>query len=103
MTALVEIGKKALLFLLGDKKGRKAVGYIIGIAVFLALLPLIIVMGLFHWLLGDGGAEMREQVRREAESAYTEAVTEPELQTQVFHSIPIKFHLTYCILQKNRL
>ena len=74
MTTLAAIGKKVLLFLLGDKKGRKAVGYIIGIAVFLALLPLIVVMGLFHWLLGDGGAAMREQVRKETESAYTESV-----------------------------
>ena len=74
MTTIAAIGKKALLLLLGDKKCRKAVGYIIGIAVFLALLPLIIVMGLFHWLLGDGGAEIREQVRKETESAYTESV-----------------------------
>ena len=77
MTTLAAIGKKVLLFLLGDKKGRKAVGYIIGIAVFLALLPLIIVMGLFHWLLG-GGAEIREQVRKEAASAYTESVEQYE-------------------------
>lgn len=74
MSTLAAVGKKALLFLLGDKKGRKAVGYIIGIAVFLALLPLIVVMGLFHWLLGDGGAEMREQVRKEIASSYTETV-----------------------------
>ena len=74
MTTLAAIGKKILLVLLGDKKGRKAVGYTIGIAVFLALLPLIVVMGLFHWLCGDGGAKMREQVRKEAESAYTESV-----------------------------
>lgn len=74
MTTLAAIGKKALLFLLGDKKGRKAVGYIIGIAVFLALLPLIVVMGLFHWLCGDGGAAMREQVRKETASSYTETV-----------------------------
>ena len=74
MTTLAAIGKKALLFLLGDKKGRKAVGYTIGIAVFLALLPLIVVMGLLHWLLGDGGTEMREQVRKETKSAYTESV-----------------------------
>lgn len=74
MTTLAAIGKKALLFLLGDKKGRKAVGYTVGIAVFLALLPLIVVMGLFHWLLGDGGAAMREQVRKEVESAHTESV-----------------------------
>ena len=74
MTTLAAVGKKALLFLLGDKKGRKAVGYTVGIAVFLALLPLIIVMGLFHWLLDDGGVEMREQVGKETKSAYTESV-----------------------------
>ena len=97
MTTIAAIGKKVLLLLLGDKKGRKAVGYIIGIAVFLALLPLIVVVGLFHWLLGDGGAEMREQVRSEVESAYTEAVTERVLQTQVFHSITdkISFNLLH--------
>ena len=77
MTTLAAIGKKILLVLLGDKKGRKAVGYIIGIAGFLALLPLIVVMGLFHWLLG-GGAEIREQVRKEAASAYTESVEQYE-------------------------
>lgn len=74
MTTLAAIGKKVLLLLLGDKKGRKAMGYTIGIAVFLALLPLIIVMGLFHWLLGDGGAKIRKQVRKETKSAYTESV-----------------------------
>lgn len=78
MTTLAAIGKKALLFLLGDKKGRKAVGYTIGIAVFIALLPLIVVMGLFHWLLGDGGAEMREQVGKEIASSYTETVETTE-------------------------
>ena len=74
MTTIAAIGKKALLFLLGDKKGRKAMGYTIGIAVFLALLPLIVVMGLFHWLLSDGGAAIREQVRKEIASSYTETV-----------------------------
>ena len=78
MTTLAAIGKKILLVLLGDKKGRKAVGYTVGIAGFLALLPLIVVMGLFHWLLSDGGAKIREQVRKEAESAYTESVEQYE-------------------------
>ena len=64
MTTLAAIGKKALLVLLGDKKGRKTVGYTIG----------IVVMGLFHWLLGDGGAAMREQVGKEIASSYTEPV-----------------------------
>ena len=74
MTDIAAIGKKALLLVLGDKKGRKAVGYTVGIAVFLALLPLIVVMGLFHWLLSDGGAKIRELVRKETKSAYTESV-----------------------------
>ena len=74
MTNLAAIGKKVLLLLLGDKKGRKAVGYTVGIAGFLSLLPLIIVMGLFHWLLGDGGAARREQVGKEIASSYTETV-----------------------------
>ena len=74
MTTLAAIGKKILLVLLGDKKGRKAVGYTVGIAGFLALLPLIVVMGLFHWLLSDGGAKIRELVRKETKSAYTESV-----------------------------
>ena len=78
MTTLAAIGKKILLVLLGDKKGRKAVDYTVGIAGFLALLPLIVVMGLFHWLLSDGGAKIREQVRKEAESAYTESVEQYE-------------------------
>ena len=78
MTTLAAIGKKALLFLLGDKKGRKAVGYTVGIAVFLALLPLIVVMGLFHWLLSDGGAKMWEQVGKEIASSYTETVETTE-------------------------
>lgn len=78
MTTLAAIGKKVLLLLLGDKKERKAMGYSIGIAVFLALLPLIVVMELFHWLLGDGGAEMREQVGKETKSAYTESVEQYE-------------------------
>ena len=78
MTTIAAVGKKALLFLLGDKKGRRTIGYIIGIAVFLALLPLIVAMGLFHWLCGDGGTEMRKQVKKEAESAYTESVEQYE-------------------------
>ena len=53
-------------------------GYTIGIAVFLALLPLIVVMGLFHWLCGDGGAEMQEQVGKEIASSYTETVETTE-------------------------
>ena len=33
-----------------SKKGRKAIGYTVGIAAFLLLLPMIVVAGLFGWM-----------------------------------------------------
>ena len=33
-----------------SKKGRKAIGYTIGIMAFLLLLPMIVVTGLFGWM-----------------------------------------------------
>ena len=33
-----------------SKKGRKVVGYSIGIAAFLLLLPMIVIAGLFGWM-----------------------------------------------------
>ena len=33
-----------------NKKGRKAIGYTVGIAAFLLLLPMIVVAGLFGWM-----------------------------------------------------
>lgn len=54
--AVAKSAKKVLQILLGDKKGRKFLGYVIGIALFIILLPLIAVYGLFGWMAG-GGAE----------------------------------------------
>ena len=45
-----KIAKKVVMWLLGDKKGRKFLGYVIGIALFIVLLPLIAVYGLFGWM-----------------------------------------------------
>ncbi|MBR4013397.1 MAG: hypothetical protein IKJ00_03785, partial [Clostridia bacterium] len=39
--------------LLGDKKGRKFLVYVIGIAIVIALLPVIAVFGLFGGMSGD--------------------------------------------------
>ena len=47
--------------LLGDKKGRKFLLYVIGIALFIVLLPLIAVYGLFGWMAGDGGSDLIDQ------------------------------------------
>lgn len=47
-----KVAKKIVMWLLGDKKGRKFLGYVIGIALFIVLLPLIAVYGLFGWMGG---------------------------------------------------
>ena len=42
-----------MAILLGDKKGRKFLVYVIGIAIVIALLPVIAVFGLFGGMSGD--------------------------------------------------
>ena len=33
-----------------SRKGRKSIGYTVGIVIFLSLLPMIVVTGLFGWM-----------------------------------------------------
>ena len=47
--------KKAAELLLTNKKGIRFVGYVIGIALFIILLPAIMLWGFFGWISGDGG------------------------------------------------
>ncbi len=42
--------KKVAEAVVSSKKGRKAIGYTVGITAFLLLLPLIVVTGLFGWM-----------------------------------------------------
>ena len=53
---IAKIAAKVLQVLLGDKKGRKFLGYVVGIAIFIVMLPLIAVYGLFGWM-SLGGAD----------------------------------------------
>lgn len=54
--AVAKVAKKILALLLGDEKGRKFLLYVIGIAVFFALLPVIATYGLFGWLAGPSAS-----------------------------------------------
>lgn len=47
---IAAVAKKILVYLLGDEKGRKALGYAIGITLFILLLPVIATYGLFGWM-----------------------------------------------------
>lgn len=48
--AVAKVAKKILSILAGNKKGRKFLGYAIGIALFIVLIPVIAIYGLFGWM-----------------------------------------------------
>ena len=52
---IATVAKKVLTILLGDKKGRKFLLYVVGITLFILLLPLIVLVGLFGWMAGNPG------------------------------------------------
>lgn len=55
---IAAVAKKVLAILLGDKKGRKFLLYVVGIALFIVCIPLITLIGMFGWMAGDGGTIM---------------------------------------------
>ena len=55
--------KKVAEVLVSSKNGRKFIGYTVGITLFLVLLPMIVIVGLFGWMAGDGGTMLdRDQI-----------------------------------------
>lgn len=55
--------KKVAEVLVSSKSGRKFIGYTVGITLFLVLLPMIVIVGLFGWMAGDGGTMLdRDQI-----------------------------------------
>lgn len=50
--------KKVLEILASNKEGRKFLGYVVGIALFLVLLPLIVLVALFGWMSSDGTSDI---------------------------------------------
>ena len=56
------IAKKVLTILLGDKKGRKFLLYVVGIALFIVCIPLITLIGMFGWMAGDGGTILNKDM-----------------------------------------
>ena len=76
--AIAKVAKKILEVLIGDKNGRKFLGYTIGIALFIVLLPLIVILGLFGWMAGDGGASLvnYDVIYSQMPSEYREMIEE---------------------------
>ena len=52
-TAIAAAAKRILAVLAGNKDGRRFLGYVTGIALFLVLLPVLALYGLFGWMSGN--------------------------------------------------
>ena len=56
------IAKKVVELLAANEKGQKFLGYVLGIAVFLLILPVIVILGLFGWMQGDGNTVLSNEI-----------------------------------------
>ena len=73
--------KKVAEAVASNKKGRKAIGYTIGIAAFLLLLPMIVVAGLFGWMSRSDVEIDRDEIISGLTSEQIEEINEIEFET----------------------
>ena len=73
--------KKIAEAVVSSKKGRKAIGYTVGIAAFLLLLPMIVIAGLFGWM-GRNDVEIdRDEIISGLTPEQIEEINEIEFET----------------------
>ena len=73
--------KKVAEAVAASKKGRKAIGYTVGIVIFLLLLPMIVVTGLFGWM-GRNDVEIdRDEIISGLTPEQIEQINEIEFET----------------------
>ena len=87
--AVAKVAKKILQVLLGDEKGRKFLGYVVGIALFIVLLPLIVILGLFGWMAGDGASSLinYDVIYSQMPSEYREMIEEHQDELNMIEAI----------------
>ncbi len=56
------IAKKVVELLATNEKGQKFLGYVLGIAVFLLILPMVVILGMFGWMQGDGSTALSNEI-----------------------------------------
>ena len=80
---------KALQFLVGNKKGRKFLGYVVGIALFIVLLPVIAIYGLFGWMSGGEAAEIvgYDAIYQNLPTEIREQFNENEIQLDTIETV----------------
>ena len=81
--------KKVLTALVGNKKGRKFLGYVIGITIFIVLLPVIAIYGLFGWMSGGEVAEIvgYDAVYQNLPTEIREQINENEIQLDTIETV----------------
>lgn len=96
---------KVLQFLVGDKKGRKFLGYVIGIALFIVLLPVIAIYGLFGWMSGGEVAEIvgYDAIYQNLPTEIREQMDANEVQLQTIEAVFTENSLTSEDISKAKL
>ena len=87
--AVGKVALKVLQFLVGDKKGRKFLGYVIGIALFIVLIPVIALYGLFGWMSTDDVVDIvgYDAIYENLPSDIQDQLTENEIQLQEIDAV----------------
>ena len=88
-STVVTAVKKVLTALVGNKKGRKFLGYVIGIALFIVLLPVIAIYGLFGWMSGGAVAEIvgYDAIYQNLPTEIREQIDENEIQLDTIETV----------------
>ena len=79
--AVGTILKKVAEAVAASKKGRKAIGYTVGIVIFLLLLPMIVITGLFGWMNRSDVEIDRDDIISGLTSEQIEEINEIEFET----------------------
>lgn len=70
------VAKKVAAALASNKKGRKFIGYVIGISIFILCIPIIVVFCVFGWTEGNLPGDVQAGVA----SGVAEMLNDPALQ-----------------------
>ena len=83
---IAAVAKKVAATLVSNKKGRKFIGYVIGISIFILCIPLIAVLCLFGWTSGNPSIDYQSGVT----AGVADMFNDPALQER-FENIQIVF------------
>ena len=103
--AVGKVALKVLQVLVGDKKGRKFLGYVIGIALFIVLIPVIAIYGLFGWMNAGEVADIvgYDAIYENLPTEVREQIDENEVQLQTIDTVFAENGLTRDDVSKAKL